>query len=420
MRFPSLAAVGVLTLVPAMGALSPVVGIGRASNDRPGTVPHGLTLTATPSTGVAPLPVDFDLSIPPNTTLPEVSWSFGDGSFLNGSGTPVLAPVHDYEASGVFVATASATWSSGTVNATIQIQVAAANLSVGIRANVTNGTAPLTVAFTGSSAGGTGTFVSFVWAFGDGDAGTGRSIRYTFTGPGNFPVTLVVTDSHGDTGKATEWVNVSARPDGNSTGPGSGAADPPTSGPNPWDRLLVGGSIWPFLGVVAIAGAALAFVGSRFLSRRESARPEAALATSRSPMVSVGPGSPDSPSPTTGLEPPAALASPPTIPVGSRRLPTRVTQERQIANRLIRHLAELPRMAPGDVPGQGRTQAGLVVALGAGQSAVGRVLGQLERAGVVTVVTTHVVGSPRRVKVYQLTPRGERLGHALRESGPPP
>jgi DNA-binding MarR family transcriptional regulator len=95
-----------------------------------------------------------------------------------------------------------------------------------------------------------------------------------------------------------------------------------------------------------------------------------------------------------------------------------LTQERQLANRAIRHLAGLPRLAPGDLAGPERTQAGIVAALEAGQSAVSRVLGQLERAGVVSVETVHVAGRPRRVKVYRLTPRGERLGQALRETSP--
>jgi DNA-binding MarR family transcriptional regulator len=62
----------------------------------------------------------------------------------------------------------------------------------------------------------------------------------------------------------------------------------------------------------------------------------------------------------------------------------------------------------------------MAAALDVGQSAVSRVLSQLERAGVVSVATDHVAGSSRRVKVYRLTPQGERLGTALREVGPRP
>jgi DNA-binding MarR family transcriptional regulator len=404
-------------VVLASGAAFP--GTTRGSSEEPRTAPHGVTLTATPSAGVAPLPVDFVLSIPPNTTDPAVSWSFGDGSYLNGTGTSVLTPVHDYEASGVFLATASATWPTGTVNASLRIVVSTADLSVGIAANVTNGTTPLTVLFSGSSAGGTGTFVSFLWTFGDGDSGVGQSIRYTFTTPGDFRVVLVVTDSRGDAGSATRWVNVSAAPAtnlSNGTGKNSGNGDPPGPGA-PWGLLFPGGSILPLLGALLASGALTAWLGSRSVSWRRAPPAPAPRGTGPTSAVSSGPVPSDPPTMVGTAAAPHVTELSPAVPVGAARLPTRLTQERQIANRLIRLLAELPRMAPGDVPGPARTQAGIVTALGAGQSAVSRVLGQLERAGVVSVATMHVAGSPRRVKVYQLTPRGERLGHALRESG---
>jgi hypothetical protein len=419
MRFPTGVTVAVVVL--SLVVLEAPGLLGPADAGRAGTAPRGVTLTATPTSGVAPLPVDFVLSIPPNTSLPAVSWAFGDGSFLNGTGGAVLTPVHDYETSGEFVARATATWPAGSVNASVPITVLPANLSVGIRADVTQGAAPLTVLFNGSATGGTGTFVAFTWSFGDGDSGLGQSIRYTFATVGHFPVALVVTDTRGDTGRSIQWVNVSAAPttnNSNATPPGSGSSDPPGSSFRWLAGALSSERIPILVGVLAVLGVAALF-GARYAVRRRTGLPAPGAVPSARPDAAE--------EARADAGPPETLSSPSAGPpmasghvASSSALPSRLTQERQIANRLIRHLAELPRLAPGDTPGPPRTQAGLVAALGAGQSAVSRVLGQLERAGVVSVVTTHVAGSSRRVKVYRLTPRGERLGQALRESGRTP
>jgi PKD domain-containing protein len=432
-------------VVPPLGSLGPVVLAGlllisgfasAAPTSGPGKGPTGggalgVTLTASPVAGFAPLSVDYTLTIPANTTLPEVSWSFGDGLYLNGTGPAFLTPVHLFVDVGGFRTVATATWPSGAVNASLTISVAPANLSVALRANVTVGTAPLTVEFSATAAGGTGTFVSFLWSFGDGDSGVGPSVRYTFALAGDYPIVLTVTDSRGDAGAATSWVNVSAPSasnGSNSTAPVR-TVSPHVGGSSPWgtwNRIVSSGLLLPALGISATIVALALYLGVR--GRATRAR------TTASPNSGVGQasaGGPASgslaertenavPGDPTGEEFGAvpAVPSEPDPRTSPRRLPSGLTQERQIANRTIRLLAELPRLAPGDTPGPERTQAGIVAALGAGQSAVSRVLGQLERAGVVSVQSTHVAGSSRQMKVYQLTPRGERLGFALREAGP--
>jgi len=91
----------------------------------------------------------------------------------------------------------------------------------------------------------------------------------------------------------------------------------------------------------------------------------------------------------------------------------------RITDALLRHLVGLPSLYSGDLPTRAWTQAGIAEAVGAGQSAVSRVLRRLVAAGIVTVETRHVAGSPRRIRIYRLTDRGERLGRALREAPPP-
>ena len=103
-----------------------------------------------------------------------------------------------------------------------------------------------------------------------------------------------------------------------------------------------------------------------------------------------------------------------TLPTEGR--PPTLSTPSRITDALLRHLVALPRLHPGDLPNSAWTQAGIAVAIGAGQSAVSRVLRRLVAAGIVTVETRHVAGSPRRVRIYRLTDRGERLARALREA----
>ncbi len=44
-----------------------------------------------------------------------------------------------------------------------------------------------------------GSIVEYLWDFGDGTTGTGKSQTYTYTAPGNYSIMLTVTDEHGGT-----------------------------------------------------------------------------------------------------------------------------------------------------------------------------------------------------------------------------
>lgn len=71
-----------------------------------------------------------------------------------------------------------------------------------IAAQPASGPAPLTVHFDGSaSSDPDGTIVSYLWNFGDGSAaGQGAQVDHTYSAPGNFTVTLTVTDNQGAPG----------------------------------------------------------------------------------------------------------------------------------------------------------------------------------------------------------------------------
>lgn len=408
----------------------PVTAFGAAATSTH-TGGSGLSLVATPASGPAPLFVNFDAT-PPNGTQPTWSWSFGDGSYWNGSGTNYEMVVHDYERAGSFLAQVTATWSSGSLEANATIVVEPSNLAVAINASPSTGTVPLTVEFEARPSGGSGTYVSFLWSFGDGSVGSGPSVRYTFLQPGTFEVRVNVSDSGHRNATASATVVASSVGSGahlNNPGGGRGAT-------------LLGMPVASAVAAIAL-GAGLTILGVSVVwvwqARRRStpgpAAPTAPIGEATAPpSLSSGTAGAvrelaanlSSPLPTIGLpsaEAPNAPAprgwaapapSPMDYPSGSET----ATGGRQLASQLLRHLEGLPRPAPGELPSRDWTQAGLAEALGVGQSAVSKVLRRLGLAGVVVSETGHVRGSARRVRVYRLTPRGEQLARALR--GPEP
>jgi hypothetical protein len=75
-------------------------------------------------------------------------------------------------------------------------------------ADITSGTAPLTVQFTDQS---TGPPTQWIWYFGDGETSTEQNPSHTYTKAGSFTVSLVVTNAAGtDTETKTGFINVAA------------------------------------------------------------------------------------------------------------------------------------------------------------------------------------------------------------------
>lgn len=77
-------------------------------------------------------------------------------------------------------------------------------------ANITQGAAPLAVAFHGNGTGGTPPY-QYAWSFGNGSVGSGPAVNHTFAA-GNYSVRLEITDHAGRTANATVDVNVSGPP----------------------------------------------------------------------------------------------------------------------------------------------------------------------------------------------------------------
>jgi hypothetical protein len=115
-RAAGLAVAAFLALLPLLGAPAGAAGLPGHGNPvlgayaGPELVALGVTLTAAPAAGYAPLDVQFRANVTgegPGTL--SVQWSFGDGTFVSGG----LNISHRYDGSGRFVATVSVTDASG-------------------------------------------------------------------------------------------------------------------------------------------------------------------------------------------------------------------------------------------------------------------------------------------------------------------
>ena len=171
-----------------------------------GTVPAAAAqppvaaLTATPTSGTAPLVVNFNGtgSFDPDGTIASYVWNFGDGT----SGTGATAS-RTYTVPGIYTATLMVTDNAGLTNSktvTIAVQNATAVAPVAaVTATPASGPVALPVSF--SSTGSydpDGSIASYEWNFGDGTAlATTANVNHTYTTPGTYTATLKVTDNTG-------------------------------------------------------------------------------------------------------------------------------------------------------------------------------------------------------------------------------
>ncbi len=387
----------------------------------------GLSLEALPTSGAAPLLVEFNATVPAGT-LPQLSWSFGDGAYLNGTAPSVDAPAHEYLRPGHFAAVLTATWSTGSVNASVGIDVFSIALAVRATAWPSNGTAPLTVDLNGSVEGGSGTYLNYSWTFGDGEQGSGLDVRFTYDLPGVYRANFTVEDENGTTATARVTVSV-----GSGNGPAHTLPNSSAGSPAPAPAGLLGpGAYLAALAVGVVGGVGVAaFFLWRARSRREwgGGGPESAPASEPSgaawdPETTVadapGPedGTPTAPFDDQAAETPAERR----VAAASReraRSPSELVGSR-LALRIVAHLRAAPRTEAGGLGDPTVTQVGISESVGAEQSSVSRALARLVAAGLVESEIAHVEGAARRIRVYRLTPRGERLGAALGDTTPAP
>ena len=185
------------------------IGADELVGSGPQLQPPVAQASATPTSGNAPLTVQFSGSgsSDPDGTVTTYEWNFGDNT--TGSGVNVS---HTYSATGTYVAVLTVTDNSGltdTDQVTISVGVDSAPTAA-MTATPTSGTAPLTVNFDGSgSSDPEGPIASYAWAFGDGATATGVTTSHIYNAAGTYTATLTVTDSSGQTNSAQSVITVS-------------------------------------------------------------------------------------------------------------------------------------------------------------------------------------------------------------------
>jgi len=157
--------------------------------------------TTNTSSGTAPLAVLFtDTSTGRTPTM--WNWSFGDGNWYNTTLVSERNPTHVYTTDGIFTVyliVSNASDSSTSAGKTIVI-ILPPFLIASFSTNTSSGTAPLAVAFTDTTVGGTPTMWN--WSFGDGSwfnttIAANRNVTHIYTASGTPISRLTVTNANG-------------------------------------------------------------------------------------------------------------------------------------------------------------------------------------------------------------------------------
>jgi gliding motility-associated-like protein len=184
-----------------------------------------VSFTANDTSGCPPHTVIFS-----NTTNPVTpgaatySWSFGDGNI-----STLQNPTHTYPPPGYYNVTLIATNSGGCVSSLAKpnyIHVYTPPVA-DFSAPTSQCNYPATVTFTPTVVG-SGPF-TYAWTYGDGGIGTGGNPSHTYLNPGQYTVTMIVTDVNGcmDTVVKPSYISVGSLAAGFTTIPSSGCVNTP-------------------------------------------------------------------------------------------------------------------------------------------------------------------------------------------------
>ncbi len=164
-------------------------------------------------TGVAPLSVLFNGtgSTSPAPPIIMYIWDFGDGNSAEAE-----SPAHTYNTPGIYTATLVVLDSAGQIDqfsvpvvVTTGAEPGGQSPTAVIKVEPGRGEAPLTVAFDASgSVDADGSITGYHWNFGDGFNCSTRVCTHTYSEPGIYNTTLMVTDNGGNTGIATTPLTV--------------------------------------------------------------------------------------------------------------------------------------------------------------------------------------------------------------------
>ena len=165
------------------------------------------TIGANPTSGNTPLSVDFSgAGSGGSGAYSSYTWNFGDGTAQQ-TGSSLS---HSYSTAGSFTATLTVKDSNNNTGSCTKVITVnqASGPSCTIGASPTSGSAPLAVSFSGTASGGSGTYSSFTWNFGDNATATGAFSSHTYSTANSYTATLTVKDSNNNTGSCTKVITV--------------------------------------------------------------------------------------------------------------------------------------------------------------------------------------------------------------------
>ena len=154
--------------------------------------------------------VSFDAtaSSDPDGEISRYSWSFGDGGRAEGE----LA-THRYNNPGIYEAFLEVTDNNGGKSFDAIIVTVGDHeppvAQINIAGQIARAGAPVSLSAAGSS-DSDGEIVSYAWDFGDGTQGSGTQVQHTWFSPGDYTVSLRVTDNHGKSDSAISSLRVEA------------------------------------------------------------------------------------------------------------------------------------------------------------------------------------------------------------------
>ena len=143
----------------------------------------------------------------PDGTIQTYLWNFGDGSTGSGPSSSQVFTIAGNYAVSLTVTDNSGSTATATLSIIIQDRPPSASIS-GSQLNIVTGS---TVSFDASgSLDPDGLVTSYRWDFGDGASGNGVTTEHIYTNPGNYTVSLTVTDNSGLVATASSAVTVRA------------------------------------------------------------------------------------------------------------------------------------------------------------------------------------------------------------------